>query len=123
MEVQLVPEMIYGKGRNIIAYHIHYSDDLEEKSLGRVELSFTDTGNMYIENLYILEEYRGNGVATATINWIIEFGKKFGIQFIWLMVPFISEQAQRIYRRAGFVFLNYISDYCYKMEYQYERTD
>lgn len=114
--MNIIPKKISDKKSSLIYYNI----EIDEIPVGFLALDFGETGEyIYLNEIYILEEFRRKGFASKAIEWLVSFGAKFGTKKIWLFVPFMSEDAQRIYKKYGFIFLNHINDYCYKMEYDY----
>lgn len=86
----------------------------EEKKLGFFELQFSEEKVLLVE-IYIEEEFRDLGVGTIVLQRLIGFLREFGVEELWLLVAFMNEGAQKLYRRLGFQFENHISDYCYMM--------
>ena len=53
----------------------------------------------YILNVYTLPEYRGEGMAKALINTIINYAKTNNLTKLWLNS---SEEGERVYKNYGF---------------------
>ena len=52
--------------------------------------------------LYVLKEYRNNGVATELINSFIKWSKEKNAYYIDLKVCNLNENAIKIYKKFGF---------------------
>lgn len=55
-----------------------------------------------IDELYILEEYRGVGVGTKVLEFLTEFCNSLGIKAIHLVVERKNNTAHSLYRKMGF---------------------
>jgi ribosomal-protein-alanine N-acetyltransferase len=74
-----------------------------EKILGGIMLTNV-AGEGDISNVAVLEEYRGNKIATALLSEIINFGKsEYGITDFTLEVRSQNAPAIRLYENEGFV--------------------
>lgn len=55
-----------------------------------------------INNLYVIAEARGKGVGTQLLEWVINFAKAHGYQYIDLDVLEGNPAAMKLYNRYGF---------------------
>ncbi|MBL7828023.1 MAG: GNAT family N-acetyltransferase [Saprospiraceae bacterium] len=75
--------------------------------------SFTSVGMRPIwilNDLYVYEDYRKQGVAQALIEAVLEYSRQTGRKKVALATAYDNVQAQRLYERIGFVrdpFYNY----------------
>ena len=56
----------------------------------------------WLDELYVLSEYRGRGVGSALVGKVIEAAKKAGCKAIDLEVEQAHHRAERLYERKGF---------------------
>ena len=100
----------------------HYDDEKENLSLkyalpdGRLYLDISDDGiargcialrklsdgKGEVKRLYIRPEYRGNGIATALVERIIEDARNIGYKELYLDTLPELESAVRLYKSFGF---------------------
>ena len=100
----------------------HYDDEKENPSLkyalpdGRLYLDISDDGiargcialrklsdgKGEVKRLYIRPEYRGNGIATALVERIIEDARNIGYKELYLDTLPELESAVRLYKSFGF---------------------
>ncbi|MGC9343167.1 MAG: GNAT family N-acetyltransferase, partial [Bacteroidales bacterium] len=61
-------------------------------------------GNDYleVERLYVLENYKANGIGRRLMNKAFEIAESEGFKFIWLGVWEYNEPAKTFYRKLGF---------------------
>lgn len=86
-----------------------------DELLGFTQLypSFTSVGMArawLLNDLFVAEESRGKGVATALIQKVISFSKESGRKKIFLATAYDNLQAQQLYEKIGFQkdpFFNY----------------
>lgn len=57
----------------------------------------------FVDELYIRERYRGQGLGTRALQFVQEVSPSFDIQAIHLEVDRINTAAQGLYRKMGFV--------------------
>jgi RimJ/RimL family protein N-acetyltransferase len=74
-----------------------------------------------IELLEIYREKRNYGFGNHMVKYIIDFCSKFKPLKLTLFVDFDNEIAQHVYKKWGFKFTGDINQYCYKMEYNYDK--
>lgn len=115
MEAICKPAKISEKNNNLVWYDIlNKSGDFR---VGYFSLAFSnDCSIIYLSEMYVDEHARNLGFGTFALNYIKQLCIKLGCEKLWLFVSFDNEKAQQLYKRQGFEFVNYISDYCYKME-------
>lgn len=100
----------------------HYDDEKENPSLkyalpdGRLYLDISDDGiargcialrklsdgKGEVKRLYVRPEYRGNGIATALVERIIEDARNIGYKELYLDTLPELESAVRLYKSFGF---------------------
>lgn len=100
----------------------HYDDEKENPSLkyalpeGRLYLDVSDDGiargcialrklsdgKGEVKRLYVRPEYRGNGIATALVERIIEDARNIGYKELYLDTLPALESAVRLYKSFGF---------------------
>lgn len=56
----------------------------------------------YIESLYVVKEYRNNGIGTELISKLIENVKKQGVKYLFIENKVTNESAKRIYSKLNF---------------------
>ncbi len=59
--------------------------------------------NAFVDELYIREAYRGQGIGTQSLQWAEQICRDQGIQALHLEVDRRNIQAQSLYRTVGFV--------------------
>jgi ribosomal protein S18 acetylase RimI-like enzyme len=62
----------------------------------------TDRPAILLDQLYILKDYHGIGVAHALMDWALEEGRRRGAEEIYLTVFPENRRAVRFYERYGF---------------------
>jgi GNAT superfamily N-acetyltransferase len=70
---------------------------------------YPDTGTLFINKLYLLQEMHGRGLGAAAMQWTVERAKEMGCQRLQLRVNKANATAIRAYRRFGFAI---IEDIC-----------
>jgi GNAT superfamily N-acetyltransferase len=71
--------------------------------LGPQKLSIeTDRPAILLDQLYILKDYHGVGIAHALMDWAIEEARHRGAEEMYLTVFFENHRARRFYDRYGF---------------------
>ncbi|MEI6696951.1 MAG: GNAT family N-acetyltransferase [Bacteroidota bacterium] len=96
-----------------------YSNKLFEKSIlfeawdnnilvGCIAAYFNDTftHNGFITNVSVINEYAGNGIATALLKMCIEYAKNNNIHMILLEVNRNNSSAIFLYEKFGFLCIN-----------------
>ena len=98
-------EKIYNKNNNII-----YVAKDNNKIVGYIYCKITSIENgptiqleALIDGIYVLEDYRNQGIATALINKIKEWAKQKNIKYLLLNVLEENENAIRLYYKEGFL--------------------
>lgn len=89
-----------------VNYDIYYSD--RKKSIGFIQLA--DNGNLELNVVHmgVDENFRGQGIATKTMETIIALGKKLGYKSITLEAADNSPDGIHIYRKLGFKDLGHV---------------
>jgi len=57
----------------------------------------------YIANIAVAEKYRRGGIASAMLEWYIEYARENGLRMLTLEVRESNGPAQRLYAKYGFV--------------------
>jgi GNAT superfamily N-acetyltransferase len=57
----------------------------------------------FIDEFYIALPYRGQGIGTQTLAFVEAYCQSLGIQALHLEADFANPDAQRLYKRTGFV--------------------
>ena len=57
---------------------------------------------MLLDQLYVLKEYHGVGIARDLMDWVIEEARRRGAEDIYLTVFIDNHRARRFYDRFGF---------------------
>ena len=57
---------------------------------------------MLLDQLYLLKEHHGAGIAKVLMDWAIEQAARRGIEEMYLTVFIENERARRFYDRYGF---------------------
>ena len=96
-------------------YELSIWENHAEKIIGYFTLDF-EVSPVEIGYYEIGYEFRDLGLGKSALEEIIEFVKFLGFNSLRLLVSVENEKAQHIYRKAGFKFLDYMSEWCYKME-------
>jgi ribosomal protein S18 acetylase RimI-like enzyme len=101
--------------------NLYYGIDWKNEVVGFFSLVF-NTSSVYISVIEVDEKYRGQKLGNFIVQFILDFILKFGFSNLWLFVDFDNEIAQHLYKKFGFVFDNYIGDYCYRMTCQLQNA-
>lgn len=71
--------------------------------LGPPHLPFEPRGEAAeLRQLYVVEDYKGQGIAAALIDWVIERARARGADHLYLSVFIDNHRARRFYERYGF---------------------
>ncbi len=62
-------------------------------------------GELYVDSLAVREDYRGRGIATALLKAVIEKGAVMGMSAVGLLVDKANPNAERLYHRVGFEYV------------------
>jgi diamine N-acetyltransferase len=57
----------------------------------------------FIDEFYLREEYRGQGLGTRALRWVEDACRSLGVRVLHLEVSRENVTAQRVYRKVGFV--------------------
>ena len=79
-----------------------------EKILGMTNLLFTESTALgskvaILEDVVILPEFRGQGIGSQLIDYVIEEAKRVGCKRITLLVDIENAKAQSFYQKKSFV--------------------
>lgn len=66
----------------------------------------TQAGELYLDSLAVLPEYRGRGIASALLKATIDKAKAMGLPAAGLLVDKGNPNAERLYRSIGFEYVN-----------------
>ena len=91
--------MLLESYENNCTYYVAKSD---KEVIGYIGLY----SNGDITNVAVLPEYRGQGIATNLINYIIEYAKANNIPSIFLEVRVSNYNAIKLYEKSGFKQIN-----------------
>lgn len=70
--------------------------------LGPDELPGAEPGSLELYQLYVLEPWKGRGIATALMDWAIGQARARGARELRLTVYINNHRARRFYERYGF---------------------
>jgi len=62
----------------------------------------TDLSSMLLDQLYVLKEHHGAGIAKELIDWALAEAKRRGAEALYLTVYVDNHRAKRLYQRYGF---------------------
>jgi ribosomal protein S18 acetylase RimI-like enzyme len=62
----------------------------------------TDLSSMLLDQLYVLKEHHGAGIAKELIDWALAEAKRRGAEALYLTVYVDNHRAKRLYERYGF---------------------
>ncbi|MCD8291249.1 MAG: GNAT family N-acetyltransferase [Prevotella sp.] len=65
----------------------------------------TSAGELYIDSLAVHEDYRGHGIATSLLKAVIDKGIAMGVPAVGLLVDYGNPNAERLYHRVGFEYV------------------
>jgi GNAT superfamily N-acetyltransferase len=57
---------------------------------------------LFVSKLYLLNTYRGKGIAQAVLHWLEEQARQFGLSFLFLLTNQKNTVALEAYKRFGF---------------------
>ena len=72
-----------------------------ELSVGYLEYSFI-YDRMEIDNIKVLEEYRGQGIGTKLMDYLVKLAIEYKVENITLEVRVSNEIARNLYKKFGF---------------------
>lgn len=64
-----------------------------------------DNDKLFLSKLYILKDFRGNGFASNTFNFLQSICKERGLHAIWLTVNRYNDHTIEVYKKKGFKIL------------------
>jgi diamine N-acetyltransferase len=82
--------------------------EVEGKPIGYVKLGplklpiETDASSMLLDQLYVLKEHHGSGIAKELMNWALAEAKRRDAGALYLTVYVDNHRAKRFYERYGF---------------------
>ena len=62
----------------------------------------TDLSSMLLDQLYVLKEHHGSGIAKELMDWALAEAKRRGAEALCLTVYIDNHRAKRLYERYGF---------------------
>jgi len=77
--------------------------EVDNKIVGTMALKKIDNETVRLKRMYVREEYRRRGIAQKMFDIIVDFAKKHKFKRILLHTYPIMENAQRFYKKNGFV--------------------
>lgn len=63
----------------------------------------TEVGELYLDSLCVLPEFRGQGIGKRLIQAVKERAKEIGLPIVGLLVDFENPKAEKLYSSLGFV--------------------
>ena len=84
---------------NPFGYIIEYIDN--DKVIGTLKYSYI-YDRMELDNIYILEQYRGNGLGTKLMSYFISIAISKRVINVTLEVRISNEIARNLYQKFGF---------------------
>ena len=78
-------------------------------------LFFNSRDRIYIQQVMITKQYRGNGYGKALINYIIEIAKKYKIERIELDTLSFNKESIKFYKNLGFE--NFMEKMCLNLSF------
>jgi ribosomal protein S18 acetylase RimI-like enzyme len=69
----------------------------------------TEVGELYIDSLAVVQNHRGNGIATALLKQAFDKTRKIGIDRVGLLVDNGNYKAEHLYTSLGFRLIGYSS--------------
>ena len=82
---------------------IMYAYILNGKYIAGMSLCPIDNKTIYLSYLVVNEEYRNQGIGTKMIRYARQISKKDGYSYIVLNVDNDNTEAERLYKKLGFV--------------------
>lgn len=82
---------------------IMYAYILNDKYIAGMSLSPMDNKTIYLSYLVVNKEYRNQGIGTKMIRYARQISKKDGYSYIVLNVDNDNTEAERLYKKLGFV--------------------
>ena len=80
--------------------------DVLGQDCGFAQLKETEEGEFYLDSVGVLQEYRGRGIASRLINAQCERAASQGHKVAGLIVDVDKPQAEALYARLGFIYLD-----------------
>ena len=80
--------------------------DVLGQDCGFAQLKETEEGEFYLDSVGVLQEYRGRGIASRLINAQCERAASQGHKVAGLIVDVDKPQAEALYARLGFTYLD-----------------
>lgn len=101
---ETINDVIAWTDKNHALYFVYNNDQI----IGFVHLASRGARIDWLEDLFILPEYQGNGYATLTLNLVEDIVKKYS-DSLYLEVAARNANALRLYSRNGYDCLNTIT--------------
>lgn len=82
--------------------------EVDGKPIGYVKLGplkipvETDLSSLLLDQLYVLKEHHGSGIAKELMDWALAEAKRRGAEALYLTVYVDNHRAKRLYERYGF---------------------
>lgn len=89
-------QMLDDKNVILLAYY------LNDLIVGYILIRKINKDTCLLDGLYVLEEYRNNGIATNLLNEAIDRCKKLNVKYVDINVMEKNEIAKNIYRKMNF---------------------
>ena len=89
-------QMLDDKNAILLAYY------LNDLIVGYILIRKINKDTCLLDGLYVLEEYRNNGIATNLLNEAIDRCKKLNVKYVDINVMEKNEIAKNIYRKMNF---------------------
>ena len=82
-------------------YYLIYSCLNWEQAVGYMAIK-KEAGKLFLSKFYILEQFRGNGYASAAFDFMDQFARQNSLSAIWLTVNKGNDHSISVYRHRGF---------------------
>ena len=90
---------------------------------GFAKLKETEVGEFYIDSVGVLPEYRGRGIASRLIDAQCMHAASLGHKVAGLIVDTDKPQAEELYKRLGFVYLDDKDFFGHTMKHMVRQQD
>jgi ribosomal protein S18 acetylase RimI-like enzyme len=85
------------------AWLIIFNDEIVGYVIITFIFSFEYQGKIaFLDELYVREKFRGNGIGSQTLAFIIEESKQLSLKLIYLEIENHNQNAQKLYIASGF---------------------
>lgn len=88
------------------SYNFWYAVNEKEEILGCIGLKQVNSDSCEIKKFFVVEKYRGKGVAEKLMNTLLKVASKHEFKFLYLGTIDILKAAQKFYIKNGFTKIN-----------------